>query len=72
MARQARTGTGTYVAKPAAVVFEQLVGLRVGEAVELRGWLENRRRRLATLRGEARLAESGELVAECSASFMLE
>ena len=46
--------------------------LRVGETVELRGRLETRRRRLATLKGEARLVESGELVAECSASFMLQ
>jgi len=46
--------------------------LRVGETIELTGRLEHRRRRLASLRGEARLLDSGELVADCSASFMLE
>jgi acyl-coenzyme A thioesterase PaaI-like protein len=46
--------------------------LRVGETIELRGRLENRRRRLVTLRGEARLAGSCEPVADCTASFMLE
>ncbi len=45
--------------------------LAVGETVELCGWVEEERRRLIQLRGEARLQQGGELVAECSASFML-
>lgn len=45
--------------------------LAVGETVELCGWVEEERRRLIQLRGEARLQQTGELVAECSASFML-
>ncbi len=46
--------------------------LRVGETIELTSRVENERRRLVTLKGEARLAEGGDLVADCSASFMLE
>ena len=45
--------------------------LAVGETVELSGWVEEERRRLIQLRGEARLQNGGELVAECSAGFML-
>lgn len=45
--------------------------LEVGEKIRLRGWVENERRRLVVLRGEARLASDGSVVADCEASFML-
>lgn len=45
--------------------------LKVGQAVDLVGWIEQRKRRLVILKGEARLANSDMLVAECDASFML-
>ncbi len=45
--------------------------LQVGQAVRLRGWIENERRRLIVLRGEVRLASDDSVVAECEASFML-
>lgn len=45
--------------------------LQVGQAVRLRGWIENERRRLIVLRGEVRLASDDSMVAECEASFML-
>ena len=44
--------------------------LEVGLPVNLTGWIENRRRRLVVLKGEARLAD-GTLVADAEASFML-
>jgi acyl-coenzyme A thioesterase PaaI-like protein len=44
--------------------------LEVGQAIRLRGWIENQRRRLIVLRGEARLASDDSLVADCEASFM--
>lgn len=44
--------------------------LEVGQAVRLRGWIENERRQLIFLRGEARLAGDDSLVAECEARFM--
>jgi len=44
--------------------------LEVGQAIRLRGWIENERRRLIVLRGEARLASDDSLVADCEASFM--
>jgi acyl-coenzyme A thioesterase PaaI-like protein len=44
--------------------------LEVGEPVHLSGWIENRRRRLVMLKGEARL-EDGTVVADAEASFML-
>lgn len=46
--------------------------LRVGQEIILTGTIESERRRLVTLKGEARLAESNELVAETTANFMLE
>jgi acyl-coenzyme A thioesterase PaaI-like protein len=46
--------------------------LRVGQEIILTSYIENERRRLITLKGEARLADSGELVADTTASFMLE
>lgn len=45
--------------------------LRVGEAITLTGWIENERRRLLALRGEARRDEDDKLIADCEASFML-
>ena len=45
--------------------------LEVGQTVELSGWIESERRRLILLRGEARLRDGGNLIAECEASFML-
>ncbi len=44
--------------------------LQVGQAVKLRGWIENERKRLILLRGEIRLASDDSLVADCEASFM--
>jgi len=45
--------------------------LRVGETLLLSGQIVQQRRRLVTVRGEARLQGSDELVAETEASFML-
>lgn len=45
--------------------------LQVGQAVRLRGWIENERRRLIVLRGEVRLASDDSVIADCEASFML-
>lgn len=45
--------------------------LTVGETIDLTGWIENRRRRLVVLKGEARLANSDTLIADCEASFMI-
>lgn len=45
--------------------------LEVGQTIRLSGWIENERRRLIVLRGEARLADGDELVADAEASFML-
>lgn len=44
--------------------------LEVGHTVRLRGWIENERRRLFLLKGEARLADGDDLVADAEASFM--
>lgn len=45
--------------------------LEVGQTVQLLGWIESERRRLITLRGEVRLEDSGDVVADCEARFML-
>ena len=45
--------------------------LEVGRTVNLIGWIESRRRRLVVLKGEARLADTDELVADADAKFML-
>lgn len=45
--------------------------LEVGQTIELSGWIENERRRLIVLKGEARLQDGGDLVADCEATFML-
>lgn len=44
--------------------------LRVGQRISLSSRIENDRKVLVILKGEARLVESGELVADCRASFM--
>ena len=44
--------------------------LEVGQTINLTGWIESERRRLYVLKGEARLADGGELVADAQASFM--
>jgi acyl-coenzyme A thioesterase PaaI-like protein len=45
--------------------------LAVGETIRLRGWIEQERRRLLQLKGEARRASDDLLIADCEASFML-
>lgn len=45
--------------------------LEVGKTIDLLGWIESERRRLITLRGEARLHDGGDVVADCTARFML-
>jgi acyl-coenzyme A thioesterase PaaI-like protein len=45
--------------------------LEVGQTVVLTGWIDSERRRLVNLRGEARLEDTGDLVADCEARFML-
>jgi acyl-coenzyme A thioesterase PaaI-like protein len=44
--------------------------LEVGQTIDLTGWIESERRRLVVLKGEARLADGGDLVADAEASFM--
>jgi acyl-coenzyme A thioesterase PaaI-like protein len=46
--------------------------LRVGQAIDLSARIESERRRLVSLKGEARLAGSGDLIADTNAAFMLE
>jgi len=46
--------------------------LRVGQTILLRGWTEKKKGRLMVLRGEARLKSDNELIAECTASFLVE
>lgn len=43
--------------------------LAVGQRINLTGWIDNERRRLVVLRGEARLDDNS-LIAESEASFM--
>ncbi len=45
--------------------------LEVGQTIHLTGWIEQERRRLVVLKGEARTASDDVLVADCEASFML-
>ena len=45
---------------------------RVGEALKVKGWIENERRRLILLKGEIRRLSDDVLVADCESSFMLE
>ena len=46
--------------------------LREGETVALRGWIEKEKGRLMVIRGEARRKSDDELIAECTASFLVE
>lgn len=45
--------------------------LRVGQTINLSGWIESRKRRLVILKGEARLADDDKLIADCESSFMI-
>ncbi len=45
--------------------------LDVGQTIKLTGWIESERRRLVVLRGEARLADGGAVIADCESRFML-
>jgi len=45
--------------------------LEVGQTINLSGWIEQERRRLVVLKGEARTAADDTLIADCEASFML-
>ena len=46
--------------------------LREGETVALRGWIEKEKGRLMVIRGEARRKSDNEVIAECTASFLVE
>lgn len=46
--------------------------LRQGQTVLLKGWKEKQKGRLMVLRGEARRKSNNELIAECTASFLVE
>lgn len=46
--------------------------LRKGQTVLLKGWVEKRKGRLMILKGEARRKSDEELIAECTASFLVE
>jgi acyl-coenzyme A thioesterase PaaI-like protein len=39
--------------------------LEVGQTINLRGWIDSERRRLIVLKGEARLAKGGTVIADC-------
>ena len=45
--------------------------LETGRTVRLKGWIESERRRLVVLKGEMRLADNDNLVADAEAKFML-
>ena len=45
--------------------------LEVGQTIHLKGWIENERRRMILLKGEARLDDGGTVVADCESRFML-
>jgi acyl-coenzyme A thioesterase PaaI-like protein len=45
--------------------------LEVGQTIILRAWIEQERRRLVVLKGEARTVADDALIADCEASFML-
>ncbi len=46
--------------------------LRAGQTVALRGWIEKEKGRLMVLRGEARRIFDNQLIAECTARFLVE
>ena len=45
--------------------------VEVGQTINLTGWIEQERRRLVVLKGEARTAADDILIADCEASFMI-
>lgn len=45
--------------------------LETGQTIDLLGWIDSERRRLITLKGEARRQADGVVIADCEASFML-
>ncbi|MCB1845116.1 MAG: PaaI family thioesterase [Halioglobus sp.] len=45
--------------------------LEVGETISLVGWIDQERRRLITVKAEARRVADSQLIAECDAGFML-
>ena len=45
---------------------------RVGETLQLKGWIEKQKGRLVVLKGEARRKADDAVVADCDARFMLE
>jgi len=45
--------------------------LHVGQKIQLTGWIVSQRRRLITLKAEAKLCSNDKIIAECDASFML-
>lgn len=44
--------------------------LKVDQTISLTGWIENQKRRLIVLKGEARTTDDDVLIADCEASFM--
>ena len=46
--------------------------LRAGETILLRGWIDKEKGRLLVLCGEARRKSDNALIAECTASFLVE
>ena len=45
--------------------------LQIGETIELCGWIDNERRRMLTLKGQATRQSDGVIIADCEARFML-
>lgn len=45
--------------------------LAIGEKIRLRGWIEQERRRLLQMKGEAIRVSDRKLIADCEARFML-
>lgn len=45
---------------------------RVGDVLQLKGWIDSEKRRLIVLKGEIRRASDDVLVADCESSFMLD
>ncbi len=45
--------------------------LTTGQTIRLTGWIEQRRRRLVMLKGEARRVSDDCLIADCDAAFMI-
>lgn len=45
--------------------------LEVGQTIKLTGWIDQQRRRLVVLKGDARTVADDRLIADCEASFMI-